>query len=49
MKLQQKATKADLSSQVFLGIYLRTVRQEVLTNLIRNMCLKTTHIQGDNQ
>ena len=28
----------DLSSNVFRGIHMRAMSQEVLTNLIRNMC-----------
>ena len=35
-------TNVDLSSKVFCGIRLRASSQEVLINLIRNMCTEIT-------
>ena len=36
-------TNPDLSLKVFDGIHLGAIVQEVLMNLIRNMCLVITH------
>ena len=35
-------TNVDLSSKVFYGIHLWAISQEVLMNLIRNMCTEIT-------
>ena len=44
-------TNIDLSSEMFTGIHLRTISQEMLMNLTRNMCSEITlsnyyHIDG---
>ena len=45
----------DLSSNVFWGIHMRAIRQELTMNLIHNMCFESTfltflpHLQGANE
>ena len=48
-------TSVDLSSKMFCGIHLRAISQEVLMNLISNMCSEITllnlppHLPGTNE